>query len=289
MSDDYVFDIPSGEGSCVEHLSPHGHACKLSGLSIMAMPPGKVDVTLESQFIGLNVLPYGPETIHRYRFNGSDVRRQARGWPVRSALYGGGELELVCENPNWEVLIELDVERTPELIAEALDGVRPQLPEIAFRNDTPTQALARLSIEHLRHGEPDRLYTEGLAIAMMARAFKLANGRVSETSSRGTDARVARAIDYAEAYLDADLSIAELARVAAMSPSWFRDCFHAETGQSVHAYVRERRLERARLLLAERDLSIARIANACGFADQSHLTRAFKQRFGVTPGKAREN
>ena len=288
MSEDYVFNIPSGEGSVAEHLSPRGHACAASGLTVMATPPGKVDVTMSHDFIGLNVLPCWPESVHRYRYNGVDVRCTALDLGARSVLYSGGEIELVCDNPNWEILIEADRDRMSDLLAEAMDGSVPRIAEITFRADGPTNALARLTIEHLRFGEPDRLYTEGLAIAMTARALMLGNERGKVVPTRGTDARIARAIDYAEAHLDADLSVAELASVAAMSPSWFRECFHAATGRPVHAYVRERRLERARLMLAERRLSIARIAHACGFADQSHLTRAFKRCFGVTPGQARD-
>ncbi|MEM7730410.1 MAG: AraC family transcriptional regulator [Pseudomonadota bacterium] len=101
------------------------------------------------------------------------------------------------------------------------------------------------------------------------------------------DVRLRRAAEYAEAHLAEPLSIAELAAVAGMSPSWFRDCFRAATGMPVHGYVRERRLQRAHALLAGRRASIQQIAHECGFTDQSHLTRAFKCRFGVTPGEAR--
>ena len=72
-----------------------------------------------------------------------------------------------------------------------------------------------------------------------------------------------------------------------MSPSWFARAFRRATGAPVHAFVRERRLERARAMLVS-DMPLAEIARVCGFADQSHLTRAFRTRYGVTPGEARE-
>ena len=86
----------------------------------------------------------------------------------------------------------------------------------------------------MRRGKPDRLSVEGLAIAMTARAFET----VRSDTVRGTDARILRAIDYAEAHLDCSLSVAELASVAAKSSSWFQHCFHAATGRPVRAYVR---------------------------------------------------
>jgi AraC-like DNA-binding protein len=58
----------------------------------------------------------------------------------------------------------------------------------------------------------------------------------------------------------------------------FRRCL----GTSPHRYATMRRLDRARRLIAS--ASLAEVAAACGFADQSHMTRQFKQAYGVSPG-----
>jgi AraC family transcriptional regulator len=63
----------------------------------------------------------------------------------------------------------------------------------------------------------------------------------------------------------------------------FRRAFGASPGD----YVRARRLERAARLLEDTDLSVATIAAACGFTDQSHLTRWFHARFGSPPARFR--
>lgn len=63
----------------------------------------------------------------------------------------------------------------------------------------------------------------------------------------------------------------------------FRDHF----GLTVGDYVRRRRLVRARLLVAETDLPLSTAAADAGFADQAHLTRAFRAAFGTTPGRYR--
>jgi AraC-like DNA-binding protein len=60
----------------------------------------------------------------------------------------------------------------------------------------------------------------------------------------------------------------------------FRDRF----GTSPHRYLVGRRLERVRAEIA-RGASLADAAYAVGFADQSHMTRHFKARFGLTPGR----
>ena len=284
---DYVFDIPQGCGPTAPHLTSDGHIFSLEGHTVMAMPPGPVNIHTRQSPPILNILPYGGSRLHEFRYNGVDLLpRSPTG--SQSIFYGGGDIELVCENPNWECLIEFEPDHLAGIAAERFDGTVPISDEIAFQRDPALSMLAHMTIEHLRSGPSDPLYVEGLAIAMTARTFANARNDVRNISANGTLTRIRRTIDYAEAHLDRSLSVAELAGVAAMSPSWFAQCFRVETGQPVHAFVRARRLERARTLLIDRRLSIQQVADACGFADLAHLTRAFKQRFGTTPGAMRE-
>jgi AraC family transcriptional regulator len=82
-------------------------------------------------------------------------------------------------------------------------------------------------------------------------------------------------------------SLDELAGAVDREPSYLAAAFKSASGQTVGAFARERRLWRARALLASSDVALAEVAQRCGFADQSHLTRLFRRRFGVTPGTYR--
>ena len=53
------------------------------------------------------------------------------------------------------------------------------------------------------------------------------------------------------------------------------------------AYVAARRLERAKLMMTSTREMLANIALACGYGDQSHLTKRFRQVIGVSPGRWR--
>jgi AraC-like DNA-binding protein len=79
------------------------------------------------------------------------------------------------------------------------------------------------------------------------------------------------------------LTVEEIARRVAMSPSHFAHRFSAVARMSPMRYVREVRLMRARALLLERDARAGEVAMHVGFESPAHFAREFKRRFGVSP------
>ena len=63
--------------------------------------------------------------------------------------------------------------------------------------------------------------------------------------------------------------------------------FRETLGRAPHAFVIDRRVERAKRLLSQGDLAVKEVASSCGFADQAHLTRVFRCRLGTTPAQLR--
>ncbi|KIT18207.1 helix-turn-helix domain-containing protein [Jannaschia aquimarina] len=287
----HVFDTP--EGASRHTIGPDGVSLDLLGLTVMAMPPGLVQAKMVDLNPMLNIAPYAgrPADLREAIIDGTR-QTPSRVPDLPFMVHAAAEtLEFDATNYGWECLVEVDETKLSALDSEATDGEARFLSPLFVGHDARLVQLAAMSIEHMRAATdgaaPDRLYVEGLAIAMTARAFSVMNG-MRPVSTRGTDARIARALDYAEAHLSEDLSVAHLAAVAGMSPSWFAQSFRAVVGKPVHAHIRERRLERARILLGRRALPIQQIAHACGFSDQAHLTRTFKARFGTTPARARK-
>jgi len=83
--------------------------------------------------------------------------------------------------------------------------------------------------------------------------------------------------------LDQALPMAELARAVNVSPGHFVRAFKQSTGQPPHRWLVEQRIEKARQLLVNTSLSLAEIALACGFSDQSHFARAFSRAMHTSP------
>ncbi|MGL4316341.1 MAG: AraC family transcriptional regulator [Pseudomonas sp.] len=98
---------------------------------------------------------------------------------------------------------------------------------------------------------------------------------------------VARAKELLGACLAEPPSLEELAAAVNLSPFHFARVFRRATGLPPHAWLKQRRLEQARALLKVGCAPLA-VAMQLGFADQSHLSRQFKQAYGVAPGEYRK-
>jgi AraC-like DNA-binding protein len=93
-----------------------------------------------------------------------------------------------------------------------------------------------------------------------------------------------RVLAHIEEQIDSPLPVIELAALVELSSSHFCRAFKVRYGLPPHAYVLQRRIERAkRLMLAKEDLPLAEIALTSGLSDQSHLSRVFRRFVGETP------
>ena len=100
---------------------------------------------------------------------------------------------------------------------------------------------------------------------------------------RSTGGRLRLIDELIEAHIDDRVTVADLATRLDLSTGFFIRAFRAYVGQSPHAYVMERRLAKARILLATSSMSLTAVAAACGFANHAHMSTVLKRTLNVAP------
>lgn len=157
--------------------------------------------------------------------------------------------------------------------------------------DPELELIANAIHREIDAGQPSgRLYTEGLVVAIASRLIAQ-HSSISQPLRMATATlsghRLKQVLSFIEDQLAEDLSLDQIAAVAGVSPSHLKSLFRQAVGLPVHQYVIQRRIQRARALLTQDNLTMAEIAAATGFAHQSHLARHIRRATGLAPNDLR--
>jgi AraC family transcriptional regulator len=161
--------------------------------------------------------------------------------------------------------------------------IRRLLGRAAIVHDGAVRGLAGQLLWELHHrDQATDLAIEGLVLALLARLVRAtAVGR----SSRGEPAamRLERAREYIDAHFARALPLTDIASVAGLHPSSLARAFKRRYDVTPWQYQRRRQIEWVKTELLRGDRPISVIAHEAGFADHSHLTRAFRAAEGIVP------
>jgi AraC family transcriptional regulator len=146
------------------------------------------------------------------------------------------------------------------------------------------RSLAQVLFDTLRAEEPNAPLMAHVAMAL--RAIIPAPRRDDAGTVRGGLAiwQERRALTFMEQRLDQSFPVSDVADACGLSVNHFSRAFRRSLGKPPHRWLLDRRIDRARELLQETPLTLADIALACGFAEQSHFTRVFTRLVGMPPG-----
>jgi AraC family transcriptional regulator len=143
---------------------------------------------------------------------------------------------------------------------------------------------ARRELEHDRDAAKASLVTASHILQAEIERCSGANG----AATGGLAAwQILRVRSYIDSNLHRTIHIRDLSAVARRSPAHFSRKFKLAIGESPHAFVVRRRLERACHLMITSAVSLSEIALSVGFSDQAHLCRLFRQAFGQSPANWR--
>jgi AraC family transcriptional regulator len=161
--------------------------------------------------------------------------------------------------------------------------------DLSFVPETMLQALLA---QYLRRAfdplDPaTSLEMEGRALLLVDRLLRLhgpSRGRQTLRTGGLSPLQLRRARDFIATQCARDIRLDDLAGLTGLSAKHFARAFRQSTGAPPHQYLIAQRIASAKQRLLDGKESLAEIALACGFSDQSHFTAAFRKAVGVPPG-----
>ena len=187
----------------------------------------------------------------------------------------------------------------PDLVARTLlelaevDGTPPRptasAPRSAFLARVDDDVLAPLvRLVHTLDDAAERRVIAPLAIHELVFRLLRSDAALALRSAAcrgGDEGRIAETMAFIRANSHRRLTIEQLAKRAAMSPSHFAHRFRDVARVSPMRYLKHVRLEQARVLLVQQGARASEVAERIGYGSLTHFTRDFKQHFGLAPGQ----
>jgi AraC family transcriptional regulator len=227
-------------------------------------------------------------------------RRTDSGWT--KAHWSPGDVSVLprSERSHWRWTEEIDVCHVylteafvSRICAEIMDRCVADVQlHVVMKTHDPvvTGAVAAVMHEAQQQELGNALYVEAVATQLAVHLLRnYASVTFREPSGKGrlSPAQVRRLTEYIDSRLHESPNLETLAEVAGLGVWSFTRHFRESFGRTPHAYVIERRIDRARRLLTQGCMPIKEVASACGFADQAHMTRVFQAHLHTTPAALR--
>jgi AraC family transcriptional regulator len=175
-----------------------------------------------------------------------------------------------------------------------MEGLQAIAPESSLAADQQFHLVANSVAKLLETARRELERDQEAAKASLVTASNILQAEIERCSGTNGSTRGGLAgwqIVRVRAYIDSNLQhtihIRDLSAVARRSPAHFSRKFKQAVGESPHAYVVRRRLEKACHLMITSAVSLSEIALSVGFSDQAHLCRLFRQAFGQSPANWR--
>jgi AraC-like DNA-binding protein len=216
------------------------------------------------------------------------VRRLSRG-PAMDV--GPGPAPRAVDPAGADEVLDLTLRaKAAERLCPGFGAV--DLDELALRQ--PDSALVDALLDSLwAEGDApdDTAFVEARLSVLLHELARLARTVPSQARPAGGLAPWAlnRVVAHLEASLSETVSLAEVAALARLSPYHFSRAFKVSTGLPPHRWVQVRRVERAKVLLADLDMSVLAVAAAVGYDNPGHFARIFRREAGMTPREYRRS
>lgn len=184
----------------------------------------------------------------------------------------------------------------PSLLArtayETVDGDRVELIPQFSRPDPILSGIgSSLKSELETNGSEAKLYVESATTFLAAHLLRhhcTRNQSLPDGAGGLPKYKLRMAIAYIQEHLGEEITLEAIATQLNMSQYYFCHLFKQSMGVSPYQYVLQQRINKAKQLLKQRQLTITDVALECGFANQTHFTKYFRKLAGTTPKNYRE-
>jgi len=145
-------------------------------------------------------------------------------------------------------------------------------------------ALLNAAVDQLHDQQEGAKHTIRKASSLLRKRLEpRATENVSDGKERLLAWQARKVCGYIDTHISSRVRVAELCALVQLSEAHFSRSFKRTFGQSPHAFLVRRRLELATRYMLETDASLSDIALRCGFVDQAHLCKHFRQATGQPP------
>ncbi len=209
-----------------------------------------------------------------------------RGTRLHQVIWSGRPS--ICTSVNLPRASLVALRADPEPALDDSDG-----PRFGLIDAHVVDLVQRLRAQAEGQEDYGAVYVQSLSLTLVSyvtarygRGTRLLKESRRSQLSSAQRTEIERFIDH---QLARDFGLLDLASLVGYCPDHFSRLFKETFRQSPHQYVLSRRIEKAKAMLRDEGVSIAEIAEACGFASQGHLSTVFKQRTGMPPGAYRRS
>lgn len=236
-----------------------------------------------------------------YHRGNTDMRRKLDGrWTSESVGPGDVSLLTRAADSRWVWSQDLDVLLVFLTEEEVRDTCRQMferdvsdvdIQDVLKVNDPAIYRTAMLTAAEAAGGEVgNQLMIDSLSCQLSVYLLRrYARIRFRDTGAGDSlsfqQTRMVR--NYIQEHLHENISLPDLAGTLSLSRFHFSRRFRNATGTTPHRFVLERRVEHAQELLRKTGAPLSEVAGACGFSDQSHMTRVFRRSLRITPAQYR--
>ncbi|CAM4474091.1 AraC family transcriptional regulator [Paenibacillus phoenicis] len=160
-----------------------------------------------------------------------------------------------------------------------LDALLPYHGKLRVHTPGKLAVMAESACRAWQHGEPMGHFRSQIDLQEMLYYLY----RNSRTKPYHAGEALEAAKRYIDQHYNEPVTIEQLARVAELSPKYFAEMYKKKYGKSPIEYVTEKRMQRAKQLMATASAKLREIAHQTGYADEFYFSRKFKQEIGVSP------